>query len=164
MWLTINDEEQVMDLREINRQLIIICYIAFLWKRVCSLMIAIYHQTKTLFSFWCKRWLNSKSLIQLLETLPVELTETHDISQLFIKLTDFKYFYQYHSVFMGVSFIDIENFIYLWSEMRPTKKDHHLLIKNQIIQKYSESLKNTNIMHTTRCFDTILYTCLCFKK
>ena len=108
-----NDEEQVMDLCEINRQLIIICYIAFLWKRVCSLMITIYHQTKTSISFLCKRGLNSKSLIQPLETLPVELIGTHDISQLFIKLTDFKYFYQYHSVCMGVSFIDIENFIYL---------------------------------------------------
>ena len=40
-------------------------------------MIAIYRQTKTLISFWCKRGLNSRSLIQLLDTLPVELTETH---------------------------------------------------------------------------------------
>ena len=36
-----------------------------------------YYQTKTLISFWCRRGLNPKSLIQLSETLPVELTGTH---------------------------------------------------------------------------------------
>ena len=40
-------------------------------------MIAIYHQTKTLINFWCKQGLNFKSLIQLLETLSVELTGTN---------------------------------------------------------------------------------------
>ena len=29
--------------------------------------------------FWCKRELNPRSLIQSSETLPVEITETHDI-------------------------------------------------------------------------------------
>ena len=43
------------------------------------LMIALYHQTKTPISFWCRRGLNSRSLIQPSETLPVELTETHEI-------------------------------------------------------------------------------------
>ena len=41
------------------------------------LMIALYHQTKTQISFWCRRGLNPRSLIQPLETLPVELTRTH---------------------------------------------------------------------------------------
>ena len=40
-------------------------------------MIALYHQTKTLISFWCKQGLNLKFFIQPLETLLVELTETH---------------------------------------------------------------------------------------
>ena len=40
-------------------------------------MIALYHQTKTPISFWYRRGLNSRSLIQSSETLPVELTGTH---------------------------------------------------------------------------------------
>ena len=40
-------------------------------------MIAIYHQTKTPISFLCKEKLNPRSLTQSLETLPIELTETH---------------------------------------------------------------------------------------
>ena len=38
-------------------------------------MIAFYHQIKILIGFWYRRGLNARSLIQLLETLPVELTE-----------------------------------------------------------------------------------------
>ena len=41
-------------------------------------MIALYHQTKTLISFWYKRGLNPKSLIQPSETLLIELTRTHE--------------------------------------------------------------------------------------
>ena len=37
-------------------------------------MIAFYHQTKTPIGFWCRRGLNTRSLIQPSETLPVELT------------------------------------------------------------------------------------------
>ena len=40
-------------------------------------MIALYHQTKIPISFWCTRGLNSKSLIQPSETLPVKLTRIH---------------------------------------------------------------------------------------
>ena len=40
-------------------------------------MIALYHQTKTLINFWCRRELNPRSLIQSLEILPVELPGTH---------------------------------------------------------------------------------------
>ena len=40
-------------------------------------MIAFYDQTKTPISFWCRRGLNPKSLIQPSEILPVELTGTH---------------------------------------------------------------------------------------
>ena len=40
-------------------------------------MIALYHQVKTPISFWCRRRLNPRSLIQPSETLPVELTGTH---------------------------------------------------------------------------------------
>ena len=46
-----------------------------LWRPL--LMIALYHQTKTPISFWYRRGLNSRSLIQPSETLPVELTGTH---------------------------------------------------------------------------------------
>ena len=46
-----------------------------LWRPL--LMIDFYHQTKTPISFWCRRGLNPRSLIQLSETLPVELTGTH---------------------------------------------------------------------------------------
>ena len=41
------------------------------------LMIALYHQTKIPISFWCRRGLNHRSLIQPSETLLVELTGTH---------------------------------------------------------------------------------------
>ena len=41
------------------------------------LMIDFYYQIKTLISFWCRQSLNSRSLIQPLETLPVKLTGTH---------------------------------------------------------------------------------------
>ena len=41
------------------------------------LMIIFYHQTKTPISFWYRRGLNLRSLIQPLETLPVELIGTH---------------------------------------------------------------------------------------
>ena len=40
-------------------------------------MINIYHQIKTPISFWCKRGLNPRSLIQLSKTLSIELTEIH---------------------------------------------------------------------------------------
>ena len=51
-------------------------------------MIVFYHQVKILISFWCKQRLNLKSLIQLSETLQVELTETHAlISYLALKVS-----------------------------------------------------------------------------
>ena len=46
-----------------------------LWRPL--LMIVLYHQIKTPISFWCRRGLNPRSLIQPSETLPVELTGTH---------------------------------------------------------------------------------------
>ena len=39
---------------------------------------AFYYQTKTPIGFWCRRELNSRSPIQQLETLLVELTKTHE--------------------------------------------------------------------------------------
>ena len=47
-----------------------------LWRSL--LMIAFYRQTKTPISFWYRRRLNPRSLIQPSETLPVELTEIHN--------------------------------------------------------------------------------------
>ena len=41
-------------------------------------MITFYHQTKKLIGFWCKQRLNDRSLIQLSETLLVELTRIHE--------------------------------------------------------------------------------------
>ena len=49
-----------------------------LWRPL--LMIALYHQIKTPISFWCRRGLNPRSLIQPSETLLVELTGTTPIS------------------------------------------------------------------------------------
>ena len=40
---------------------------------------ALYHQTKTPIGFWYRRGLHPRSLIQLSETLPIELTGTHEI-------------------------------------------------------------------------------------
>ena len=48
-----------------------------LWRLL--LKIALYHQTKTPISFWCRRGLNPRSFIQLSKTLPVELTGIHTI-------------------------------------------------------------------------------------
>ena len=46
-----------------------------LWRSL--LMIALYHQSKTSISFWCRQGLNPRSLIQPSETLTVKLTRTH---------------------------------------------------------------------------------------
>ena len=46
-----------------------------LWRLL--LIIAFYYQTKISISFLCRRKLNSRSLIQQLETLSVELTGIH---------------------------------------------------------------------------------------
>ena len=49
------------------------------------LMITLYHQIKIPNGFWCSQGLNSKSLIQLLEILIVELTGTHYRDDLLVK-------------------------------------------------------------------------------
>ena len=49
-------------------------------------MIALYHQIKILISFWCRRGLNPKFLIQLSETLPLELTRTHSLILIIYKM------------------------------------------------------------------------------
>ena len=50
----------------------------------CSspLIIALYYQTKTPINFWYRRGMKPRSLIQLSEALPAELTRTHMISLL----------------------------------------------------------------------------------
>ena len=48
-----------------------------LWRPL--LMIALYHQTKTPITFWCRWGLNPRFLIQPSEILPVELTGTHQL-------------------------------------------------------------------------------------
>ena len=53
------------------------------------LMIAVYHQTKTPIGFWCRWGLNPRSLIQLSETLLVELIGTHLVSNLILRLSQF---------------------------------------------------------------------------
>ena len=54
------------------------------------LMIALYHQTKLLIGFWCRQGLNSRSLIQSIETLPIELLEPTNkiLSWLCIKIVN----------------------------------------------------------------------------
>ena len=46
-------------------------------------MITFYHQIKISISFLCRQELNPRSLIQPLETLPVELTGTHFVQYSF---------------------------------------------------------------------------------
>ena len=46
-------------------------------------MISLYHQIKILINLWYRWRLNLKSLIQLSEILPVELTETHFFYKMF---------------------------------------------------------------------------------
>ena len=46
-------------------------------------MITLYHQAKISISFWCKRGLNPRSLIQPLETLLIELTGIHIYNLIF---------------------------------------------------------------------------------
>ena len=63
-------------------------FLFLFWKKSFNLwhpllIIAIYHQTKTPISFWCRRRLNLKFLIQPSETLPVELTRTHELVSLY---------------------------------------------------------------------------------
>ena len=62
-----------------------------LWRLL--LMIALYHQTKIPISFWRRRGLNLRSLIQPSETLPVELIGTTTV--LVIKLLYIKEIYCY---------------------------------------------------------------------
>ena len=51
-----------------------------LWRPL--LMIDLYHQTKTLISFWYRQRLNPKSLIQPTKILLVKLTGTHKYLEL----------------------------------------------------------------------------------
>ena len=46
------------------------------------MIIVFYYQTKTPIGFWCKQGLNPKCFIQPLETLSIELTETHILKKL----------------------------------------------------------------------------------
>ena len=65
----------------------------FSFKRKFSLLIrALYHQTKTPISFWCRQELNPRSLIQPSETLPVELTGTHT-KKWTLKMCFLRFFY-----------------------------------------------------------------------
>ena len=49
----------------------------FFFFREFQPMVFAYHQSKTPISFWYRRRLNPRSLIQLSETLSVELTGIH---------------------------------------------------------------------------------------
>ena len=65
----------------------VFCFLFFFQKEFYPMSFAsndcfFYHQIKTPFDFICRRGLNFRSLIQLLETLPVELTGIHSFSSL----------------------------------------------------------------------------------
>ena len=47
-------------------------------------MIILYYQTKIPISFWCRRGSNFRSFIQSSETLPIELTGTHNLSSMLV--------------------------------------------------------------------------------
>ena len=73
----------MIDLRSLIQLLeILLLLLFFFFEKVFNLwrpllMIALYHQNETPISFWCRQGLNPRSLIQLSETLTVELTRTH---------------------------------------------------------------------------------------
>ena len=48
------------------------------------MIIVIYYQIKTPIGFWYRQKLNFKYLIQLLETLPIKLIETHQFTLIII--------------------------------------------------------------------------------
>ena len=61
-----------------TRVIFFFCFFSESFNLFCPLLMSIlYHQTKISISFWCRRGLNPKSLIQPSETLLVELVETH---------------------------------------------------------------------------------------
>ena len=67
-------------------------------------MRAFYHRTKIPISFWCRRGLNPKSLIQPSKILPIELIGTH---------YHFYYYYYYYYYYF-----DTTTFIILREETR----------------------------------------------
>ena len=84
-----------------------------LWRPL--LMIVFYHQTKTPISFWCRQGLNSRSLIQSSETLPVELTVTHNwhISLYIFITTPAFLFWEQWDVISTLAWLDLHVFIFL---------------------------------------------------
>ena len=73
-----------------------------------------YHQAKIPISFWCRRELNSRSLIQPSETLPVELTETHtcnDFNWRDYRLSDPSL--QFRHIWPGLIYVFIVFFFFL---------------------------------------------------
>ena len=51
---------------------------------ICSIMIALYHQIKTLIGFWYRQGLNPKSFIWWQEVLLIELIGTHQLEESFV--------------------------------------------------------------------------------
>ena len=72
-----------------------------------ALIIALYYQTKTPISFWCRRGLNPKFLIQPSEILPVELIETHLFSLLLIAFVLFIYFFDIILSYFGSEILNL---------------------------------------------------------
>ena len=63
----------------INANGVLIIIIEFQPMTIDSKDCAHYHQTKTPIYFLCRWGLNTKSFIQLLKILPIELTRTHQM-------------------------------------------------------------------------------------
>ena len=75
-------------------------------------MIVIYHQTKTLISFWCRRGLNPRSLIQLSETLQVELIRTHNNKRFW--LSSFKLLFMFEILIYIYIYMYVCMYVYVF--------------------------------------------------
>ena len=79
-------------------------------------MISLYHQTKILISFWCKRKLNPKYFIQSSEILPIELTETHNQSlSWFLDENVFLVSHGKINLYVKFGALDLNTKTYLWA-------------------------------------------------
>ena len=87
-----------------------------LWRPL--LMIALYHQTKTLISFWCRRRLNPRSLIQLSKILLVKLTRIHSQTDILksyyiiiLRFSIFTFFFKFKVILSLITWLFIVSLV-----------------------------------------------------
>ena len=99
-----------------------------IWHPIMIITVLLLNQNTS--QFWCRQWLNPRSLIQPSEILLIELTETHLSSVTFFFFSFFFFFWERSSVtllFSGLHFIfntlrvggkGNENIIMYWSNYK----------------------------------------------